>query len=165
MKPCTYIWYKSRASRKSKSRAPKKKKDDDVERSRAPNLKRKNDDDVALLDDESADKKRQRASRYERNSSSAIYMAFNKFKAFRRTVTAQLLILMRDGYNLRNGATDRRLNVAAIVEAAKKYILYADYCRLEDAFKGINLAKLRSRMSMTRKSFQVLFVFATPARY
>ena len=134
MKPCTYIWYKSRASRKSKSRAPKKKKDDDVERSRAPNLKRKNDDDVALLDDESADKKRQRASRYERNSSSAIYMAFNKFKAFRRT--AQELILMRDGADLRNGATDRRLNAATIVEAAKKMIPFPEYCKLDSAFKA-----------------------------
>jgi hypothetical protein len=102
-------------------------KGDDVEGSRAS--KRKNDDD----DESAAANKRLRASRYERNSSSAIYMAFNKFKAFRRT--AQQMILMRDGADLRNGATDRILNVLTILEASKKDIPFQEHCNLESAFK------------------------------
>ena len=61
-------------------------------------------------------------------------MAFNKFKAFRRT--AQLMILMRDGCDLKNGATDRRLNVASIVDAAKRDLVYGEYVKLDQAFKA-----------------------------
>jgi len=118
----------SRARKPSKPDARKPSKTKTVRRSRAS----KKADEDTNMEVSPGEKKESRKSRYEKNETSAIYRKFNKFKEFRKT--AQLMIWMRDGFDLGNGAPDRRLNVESICCAAKKEISFQMYNDLQNAF-------------------------------